>query len=382
MMKKIKKRTLELNLPDNRSAFLWGPRKTGKTYWINRHFADSVVIDLLKTDVFADYASRPSLLRERYQEYRRLVVIDEIQMVPDLLNEIHWLIENTDVSFLMTGSSARKLRRGHANLLGGRAWRYSMTPLTYAETVGFDLEQIMVSGLLPPHFLSSDPMQDLRSYVADYLKEEIAAEAVIRNIPAFAEFLRVAALTSGELLNYTNVARETGVSAKVVRNYFQILEDTLLGFRIQPWRKVRNRRLIETEKFYLFDVGVTNYLARRTPRIGTPEFGHSFENYILMELKAYKAYKNPELEIRYWRTSTGFEVDFILDDMNVAIEVKGSHRIHSLHTKGLRALLEEHTVKRSVIVSLEKQQRKLDSSIEVLPWQIFLEELWSGELGV
>ncbi|MBW2606025.1 MAG: ATP-binding protein [Deltaproteobacteria bacterium] len=382
MMKKIKERLLELNLPANRSAFLWGPRKTGKTYWINRYFSDSVVIDLLKTDVFADYASRPSLLRERYQEYRRLVVIDEIQMVPDLLNEIHWLIENTSVSFLMTGSSARKLRRRHANLLGGRAWRYSMTPLTYEETEGFDLEQIMVSGLLPPHFLSPDPMQDLRSYVADYLKEEIAAEAVIRNIPAFAEFLRVAALTSGELLNYTNVARETGVSAKVVRNYFQILEDTLLGFRIQPWRKVRNRRLIETEKFYLFDVGVTNYLARRTPRIGTPEFGHSFENYILMELKAYQAYRNPELDIRYWRTSTGFEVDFILDDMKVAIEIKGSHRIHSLHTKGIRALMEEHMVKRSVIVSLEKQQRKLDSSIEVLPWQVFLEELWSGELGV
>jgi len=382
MMKRIKKRTLELNLPANRSAFLWGPRKTGKTYWINGHFADSVVIDLLKTDVFAEYASRPSLLRERYQEYGRLVVIDEIQMVPDLLNEIHWLIENTGTSFLMTGSSARKLRRRHTNLLGGRAWRYSMTPLTYAETEGFDLEQIMLSGLLPPHFLSSDPVQDLRSYVADYLKEEIAVEAVIRNIPAFAEFLRVAALTSGELLNYTNVARETGVSAKVVRNYFQILEDTLLGFRIQPWRKVRNRRLIETEKFYLFDVGVTNYLARRTPRIGTPEFGNSFENYILMELKAYQAYRNPELDIRYWRTSTGFEVDFILDDMNVAIEVKGSHRIHSSHTKGLRALLEEHTVKRSIIVSLEKQPRKLDSSIEVLPWQVFLEELWSGELAV
>jgi len=237
-MKHIKDRILDISLPADRSAFLWGPRKTGKTYWIKRYFADSVIIDLLKTDVFADYASRPSLLREQYQEHRGLVVIDEIQMVPDLLNEIHWLIENTDVSFLMTGSSARKLRRRHVNLLGGRAWRYTMAPLTHAETEGFDLEQIMVSGLLPPHFLSSDPIQDLRSYVADYLKEEIAAEAVIQNIPAFAEFLRVAALTSGELLNYTNVGRETGVSAKVVRNYFQILEDTLLGFRITPWRKV------------------------------------------------------------------------------------------------------------------------------------------------
>jgi len=381
-MKNILDRALNLDLPAKRSAFLWGPRKTGKTYWINRHFGGSIIIDLLKTDVFADYVSRPALLRERFQEHHELVVIDEIQMIPDLLNEIHWLIENTDISFLMTGSSARKLRRGHANLLGGRAWRYTMAPLTYGETEGFELEQIVVSGLLPPHFLSSDPVQDLRSYVGDYLKEEIVAEAVIQNIPAFAEFLRVAALTSGELLNYANVGRETGVSAKVVRNYFQILEDTLLGFRIQPWRKVKNRRLIETEKFYLFDVGVANYLARRTPKIGTPEFGKSFEHYILMELKAYQAYRNPELDIRYWRTSTGFEVDFILGNMNAAIEVKGTHRVHNTHTRGLRALLEENTVERAVIVSLENQPRKLESSIEVLPWQIFLEALWSGELGV
>ncbi len=321
-MKTIKNRLLKIELPPKRSAFLWGPRKTGKTYWINRHFSDSILIDLLKTDLFADYASHPSLLRERYQGHKGLVVIDEIQMVPDLLNEIHWLIENTEVSFLMTGSSVRKLRRGHANLLAGRAWRYTMTPLSWAETEGFDLEQIIISGLLPPHFLSPDPIQDLRSYVADYLKEEIAAEAVTQNIPAFAEFLRVAALTSGELLNYTNVGRETGVSAKVVRNYFKILEDTLLGFRVSPWRKAKNRRLIETEKFYLFDVGLANYLARRTPKVGTPELGHSFEHYILMELKAYQAYRNPELDIRYWRTSTGFSVDFILGDMYVAIEVK------------------------------------------------------------
>ncbi|MCP4682230.1 MAG: ATP-binding protein [Desulfobacterales bacterium] len=381
-MKKITDRTLSIKLPANRSAFLWGPRKTGKTYWIKRHFSDSVLIDLLKTDVFADYASRPALLRERLQGHRGLVVIDEIQMVPDLLNEIHWLIENTNASFLMTGSSARKLRRGHANLLGGRAWRYTMAPLTYTEIIGFDLEEIVISGLLPPHFLSEDPLQDLRAYVADYLKEEIVAEAVVRNIPAFSEFLRVAALTSGELLNYTNMGRETGISAKVVRNYFQILEDTLLGFRIQPWRRAKNRRLIETEKFYLFDVGVSNYLARRSPRKGTPEFEKSFEHYILMELCAYRAYKNPDLDIRFWRTSTGFEVDFILGDMNVALEVKGTNRAHKGHTKGLRALLQEHTVGRAIIVSLEKEARTLDSGIQVMPWEGFLEVLWAGELGV
>lgn len=381
-MKKIKNRLLNLQLPQKQSAFLWGPRKTGKTYWINTHFSGLPLIDLLKTDVFASYASRPSLLRERYLGHQGLIVIDEIQMVPDLLNEIHWMIENTEASFLMTGSSARKLRRGHANLLAGRAWRYNMVPLSCMETEGFNLEEVFISGLLPPHFVSTDPIQDLRSYVADYLKEEIAAEAVVQNIPAFAEFLRVAALTSGELLNYTNIGRESGVSAKVVRNYFQILEDTLLGFRVQPWRKVRKRRLIETEKFYLFDVGVTNYLSRRSPKMGTPEFGHSFENYILMELKAYQAYQNPELDIRYWRTSTGFEVDFILGDMQIALEVKGSQNVHDAHIRAIKALLEEHAVGKSVIVCLEKEPRMLEQGVEVLPWRDFLERLWAGELGV
>jgi len=381
-MEKIKKRLLKIQLPPNRSAFLWGPRKTGKSYWIKRNFPDSPLIDLLKTEEFAEYASRPSLLRERYQDQHGLIIIDEIQMVPELLNEIHWLIENTGLNFLLTGSSVRKMRRRHSNLLGGRTWRYTMSPLAYPEVSNFDLEHIAVSGLLPPHFLSPDPIKDLRAYVADYLKEEIAAEAVTQNIPAFAEFLRISALTSGELLNYTNVARETGVSAKVVRAYFQILEDTLLGYRVQAWKKAINRRLIETEKFYLFDVGLTNYLARRSPKAGSSEFGKSLEHIVLMELKAYQAYVNPELDIRFWRTSTGFEVDFILNDMHAAVDVKSSSRIHSDHIKGLKALMEEHKVKRSIVVSLESKPRKLDNGIEVLPWQVFFEQLWAGGLGI
>lgn len=311
-----------------------------------------------------------------------MIIIDEVQMVPDLLHEVHWLIENRGSRFLMTGSSARKLRRKHANLLGGRAWRYTMHPLTFLETQGFDLEGAMVSGLLPPHFLSPDPIRDLRSYVADYLKEEIAAEAAVQSIPAFSEFLRVTALTSGELLNYTNVAREAGVSAKVVRSYFQILEDTLLGFRVASWRKSKTRRMIETEKFYLFDVGVATYLSRRTPREGTPEFGKAFEQYILMELKAYQAYRNPELDIRYWRTSTGMEVDFILGQMDVALEIKGARRVHEGDLKGLTALLTEHKVKHPLLISLEREPRKFGAKVRALPWEVFLRELWSGALGV
>lgn len=379
-MRKIVKRLLELHLPPKQSAFLWGPRKSGKSYWITHSLRADTILDLLKTDVFAEYASRPSLLRERFQDYLGLIVIDEIQKIPALLDEVHWLIEHRGLSFLLTGSSARKLRRGHANLLGGRAWRRVMVPLSALEVEGFDLEGVMSSGLLPPHFLSPDPMEDLRAYVADYLKEEIAAEALTQNIPAFAEFLRVAALTSSELLNYTNVAREAGCSSKVVRTYFDILEDTYLGFRIPPWKTSRNRRMILTEKFYLFDVGVANYLARRQPKLGGTGFGKSFEHYILMELRAYQAYRKPDLPITYWRTSAGEEVDFIVGDKDLALEIKGASRVHEGDLTALATLREDGPVKRRAVVCLEREPRTLSQGIEVWPWRLFLEKLWADEL--
>ena len=377
---KIKKRLFDLSLPAGKSAFLWGPRKVGKTYWISHELKNAEVIDLLKTDTFAEYVSHPALLRERYQDYKKRIVIDEVQKVPQLLDEVHWLIENKKIAFLLTGSSARKLRKGHANLLGGRAWRRTMVPLSFMEVTGFDLEKVMVSGLLPPHYLSSAPVEDLRAYVADYLKEEIIAEALTQNIPAFNEFLRIAAITSSELINYVNIASESGVSHKVVRSYFDILEDTYLGFRIPPWKKSPNRRMIVTEKFYFFDIGVANYLARRRPSIGTPEFGKSFEHYILMELKAYQAYRDQELRISFWRTSTGREVDFILGDKDLALEIKGSVKVHDHDAAGLLALQDDGPVKKRYIISLERQPRKLSCGIEILPWQMFLEQLWGGHL--
>ncbi|MCL2877171.1 MAG: AAA family ATPase [Acidobacteria bacterium] len=376
---KINKRLLEINLPPGKSAFLWGPRKTGKTWWISHVYHAAAVIDLLKTDVLADYLSRPALLRERWQNHKGMIVIDEVQKAPALLDEVHWLIENRGLSFILTGSSARKLRRGHANLLGGRAWRRMMTPLAYPEISDFELEKILISGLLPPHFLSPAPVEDLRAYVADYLKEEIVAEALTQNIPAFREFLNVAALTSSELLNYVNVASETGVSHKVVRTYFDILEDTYMGFRIQPWKKSRTRRMISTEKFFLFDVGVTNYLARCKPQAGSREFGKAFEQYILMELKAYQAYRNPDMPITFWRTSTGQEVDFILGEKDLAVEIKGASRIHEGDARSLQALLDDGPVRNACIVSLEKQSRVLMNNIEALPWRIFLERLWQND---
>ena len=377
-MRQIIKRHLNLSLPPGQSAFLWGPRRVGKTYWIKKSFLRPKhhFIDLLKTDTYFEYISRPALLRERWKG--QLTVIDEIQKVPALLDEIHWLIENKSASFLLTGSSARKLRRSHSNLLAGRAWRFEMGPLSFYETKNFVLAEVLKTGLLPPHFLSSSPLRDLRAYVSDYLKEEIASESSVRNIPAFTEFLRVAALTNSELLNYTNIARETGISAKVVRNYFEILDDTFLGYRLSPWKSSKNRRVALTDKFYFFDVGVSNYLAKRKPLPGNEAFGKSFEHYIFMELMNYKKYKSPEMSIYYWRTASGYEVDFICGDMHTAIEVKSSARIHNNHLKSLKALKEEWNIKNLIVVCMEKESRTVAKNIQILPWQVFLKKLWKN----
>lgn len=380
-MRKIKDRLFRLNLPPDRSVFLWGPRKVGKSYWLRHHFQSSLYIDLLQTDVFAQFASRPALLREYVAAHpKKSIVIDEIQKIPTLLDEVHGLIENAGRQFILTGSSARKLKRGQANLLGGRAWRRVMTPLSFLEVEDFDLEDALHSGLLPPHFLSVDPTEDLRSYIADYLKEEIVAEAQVQNLPAFADFLRIAAITSGELLDYTNVASECGVNARVVRQYFQILEDTYLGFRIPPWTKSKERRMILTEKFYLFDVGVANFLARSRPQMGSREFGKSFEHYILMELRAYQAYRAPDLEIKFWRTSNGQEVDFILGEKELAIEVKGSARVTPKDLRHLKILTEDGPVKHRAVVCLESQKRIVNDGIVIWPYQEFLRELWEGSV--
>ncbi|OFZ25357.1 MAG: hypothetical protein A2381_19225 [Bdellovibrionales bacterium RIFOXYB1_FULL_37_110] len=391
-MKKIITRNLDINIHHGKSFFLWGPRKVGKTYWIKNYFFPQLAgqkiqaeyIDFLLTDQLILYTQRPGLLRERYASFNGVIVIDEIQKVPSLLDEVHWMIENTKVIFILTGSSARKLKKGHANMLGGRAWRRVMNPLSLTEISEYDIEGVLSSGLLPSHYLSDNPVEELRSYVADYLKEEIIAEALVTNIPNFSNFLNVVAITNSELLNYTNVASESGVSAKVVRSYFDILEDTHLGFRIPPWTKARERRMILTEKFYLFDVGVANYLAKRIVRQGTPEFGKAFEHLVLMEIKAYQAYKNPELDIYFWRTSSGKEVDLILGNGTVALEIKGKTTVHEKDIKSFIDLSEEIKVKHKIVVSLETHARSLQSGplkgVKILPLKSFIEQLWSGDL--
>jgi predicted AAA+ superfamily ATPase len=379
-------RSLELSwvlnpLRGSAAVFLWGARQTGKTTFLHDRYPDARFYDLLDTALSAELSVRPRLLREEVLAERpNLVVIDEVQHVPPLLEEVHWLLENTATRFILCGSSARKLRRRSRNLLGGRAVDFFMLPLTSHEIGTVDLPRLLQYGALPVHYLVDDPAPLLKAYANNYIKAEIIDEAATRNIPAFSRFLHTVGLCNGQQTNYANVARETGVSASTVRNYFQILEDTLLGFTLEPWRRRRKRRLVETAKFYLFDIGVANQLHPEAEIVaaGSDRFGRAFEHFILNELRAYLSYERLDHPLRYWRTSSGFEVDFIVGDMELAIECKSPRETRAADLKGLRALSEEHEPRRKLVVSRDSRRRTTDDGIEIVPWQEFCTELWAG----
>ena len=290
-MKNIK-RILNIKLPKNQSAFLWGARKTGKTTYLKEHFPGSIVYDFLKTDLFFEISKNPSLLRERLLAkepslLKEPIILDEVQKVPQVLDEVHWLIENKDLRFVLCGSSARKLKRGHANLLGGRAWRYELFPLTSHEIGDIDLLRALNHGLIPLHYLQQreDCKKSLEAYVQDYLREEVFAEGLTRNIPAFSRFFDAFGYSHGELTNYANIARDCGIDAKTVKEYYQILIDTLLAVRVEPFKKRQSRQVItKASKYYMFDVGVAGHLTKRNilEQKGS-EFGKAFEHFMLMD---------------------------------------------------------------------------------------------------
>ncbi|MBW2339201.1 MAG: ATP-binding protein [Deltaproteobacteria bacterium] len=375
------RRFQKIDAPSDRSAFLWGPRKTGKTTLLRQQFSHAFWIDLLDYDLFLSLSQRPTRLRQMLEaQSSKTVVIDEVQKIPHLMDEIHWLIENKGYQFILSGSSARKFGRAKANLLGGRAWRFELYPFVTRELKEFQLERALVSGLLPSHYLSSDSQMDLKAYVNDYLKEEIQAEALTRNLPAFSRFLHSAAITNGMLLNYSNAARETGVSVKTIREFYQILEDTLIGRPLLPWKKSKKRRLIETSKFFFFDIGIVSALLMYNSLApGTREYGRAFEHFILQECWAYRHYSKLEFPITFWRTASGAEVDLILGESEVAIEIKSSEKAGE-RTKGLHLFQEENTCKKAYIISRDPLPRKLASNVTILPWQIFCEMLWENEI--
>ncbi|MFH1847444.1 MAG: AAA family ATPase [Candidatus Omnitrophota bacterium] len=381
------KRILEIKLPERQSAFLWGPRKTGKTTYLKTHFPDSLVFDFLKTDFFLEISKTPSLLRERLlakdeNDLKYPIILDEVQKVPQVLDEVHWLIENKGLRFILCGSSARKLKRGHANLLGGRAWRYEMFPLVTPELKKIDLLRILNHGMIPVHYLQEEYYQkSIIAYVQDYLKEEVFAEGLTRNVPAFSRFFDALGYSHGELTNYSNIARDCGIDSKTVKEYYQILVDTLLAFRIDPFKRKQSRQVItKAPKYYLFDVGVAGYLTKRSLKEARgAEFGKAFEHFILMEMMAYRSYKEKAFNINFWRTKAGCEVDFILGDAEIAIEIKGSSRVDKNDLTGLSSYMDEYKTRRNILICNEREKR-VHGKIEILPCKHFLTELWNGKI--
>lgn len=325
----------------------------------------------------------PTLIRKEieFENHRDVTVfIDEIQKCPALLDEVHMMIEERGIKFLLTGSSARKLRKAGVNLLGGRGRDRLFHPFVYPELkdFGYDLSRAINHGLIPSHYLAEHPDEDLASYVGRYLTEEVAGEGLARNLPAFSRFMQVAALSNGQLLNYTSVASDCQVSRATVQNWFQVLYDTLVAWEIPPYTKTIKRKAINTAKFYFFDTGVVRTLRRLPVIVPTQtEWGEFFEQLIMMELKAWVDYISPLTTLHYWRSTSGFEVDFILDG-RVAIEVKSANRITSNHLKGLRALMEEELCSEHIIVCNEERPR-IEEGIKIMPWSVFLEKLWASD---
>ena len=365
------------------SCFLWGPRQTGKTTLLKQLFPHAPVFDLLDPRLYEELILNPSLLQERIladPSYKGPVIIDEIQKIPRVLDSVQFLISKKGIQFILSGSSARKLRRGSGNLLGGRALRYQLFPLVFKEIPDFDLIRALNHGLLPSHYLNDEPRDLIHSYVGDYLKEEIFAEALTRNLQAFSRFLEAAAFSNGETVNMTNIASDCGIYSSTVRNYFQILEDTLLGQFLPVYQKQPKRRIVKAPKFYFFDLGIVNFLLKRGEiQQGSEIFGKVFEHFIYQVIVAYSHYSRLHFPLAFWRTSSQLEIDFVLGDHEVAIEVKSTKMALGNHLKGIRAFKEEYRPKRSIVVSLDSSARVVDG-IEILPWRFFLEKLWAGDI--
>ena len=382
------RRTLDLDLPPGQTAFLWGARKTGKSTLLRRRFPLSARFDLLDTRLMLELTRAPWTFAERVRalgaaQRGRPILVDEIQKVPALLDEVHRLIEADGLGFVLCGSSARKVRRGGANLLGGRAWSFALHPLTWPEIPDFDLLRALNRGLLPSHYDSPQPRRTLAGYVDDYLKEEVLEEGLARNAPAFSRFFDALAFSQGELVSYSNFARDCGVSSKTVKEYFQILVDTLLGTYVEPFGLRRSRAIItRAPKFYLFDVGVAGRMAgRRIERAAGPAFGRALEHFVLMEMRAFRSYRELDAPIRFWRTRSGLECDFVIGRKgDVAIEVKAGANPGGRDLRGIRAFGEEHQPRMAIVVCNASKPRRTADGIWVLPWERFLERLWGGEV--
>jgi uncharacterized protein len=366
-----------------RSFFLFGPRMTGKSFLLHKLFPNSPYYDLLRSETFLNLSMRPQMIREEMEEMLNHqaittpVIIDEIQKLPLLLDEVHSMIEELNLQFILTGSSARKLKRGGTNLLGGRAWTRKLHPLCSAEIGDFDLQRIVQFGSLPVVYDSDYPEEDLKAYCGTYLQQEIAEEGAARKIDAFSRFLKTAALYNGEQVNYETWASDSAVPARTIREYFSVLEDTLIGEMLSPWKSGRKRKSVSAGKFYFFDLGVRNTLASvRQVDPGTDTWGRAIEHFIYTELRSYLDYSNDPRELSFWRTRDNREVDFILGD-DTAIEVKATKNPSERHVKNLLEIEKEGQFKHLLLVCSVKTPRKL-GQVEIVPLKLFLQRLWEG----
>ncbi len=366
----------------HRSVMLFGARQTGKSTLLRARFPRARYVDLLAADTFREFSFRPERLRQSLEPSERLVIIDEIQKLPSLLDEAHLLIErDKGLRFILTGSSARKLRRGGGNMLAGRAWTRHLFPLVWPEHGRRQLSQLLLHGSLPSVIDSPNPREDLKQYVGTYLAEEIRAEALTRSIEAFSRFLSVAAGENGEQLNFTKIGNDAQVPPRTVREFFSVLSDTLVGYELIPYQKTKSRKAVATSKFYFFDLGVAHALQGIGEVVeGTPAYGRALEHLIAGELRAYLSYRRSDEQLSYFRSRSQIEVDFVIGD-RIAIEVKASGRVSERDAKGLLALAEDVPLKRKLIVCTEHEPRRLDGGVEVLPVAEFLDRLWNDELS-
>lgn len=364
------------------AMFLFGGRQVGKSTLLKERFPKAVYIDLLNSELKNRYRQHPEEFRESLLRHapETLVIVDEIQKVPDLLDEVHWLMVNKGLFFILSGSSARKLKKSGANNLGGRAIPETLFPLVSAEIPDFDLDRAIQNGMIPRHYMVANARNRLKSYIELYLKEEIIEEAAVQKVDDFIRFLEVAAISNGEMLNYENVATDCGVSANTVKAYYQILCDTLLGFEVPAYRKVIKRKLSKSSRFFFFDVGIANYLTGRhhlAPK--TPEYGHAFEHLVMQEIVAYLGYKGIEEKLTYWHTYDDIEVDAVIGDARVAIEIKSADSIQTNHKKGLVEFAKEHPNVKQILVSRDRISRR-SGDIDLYYVTDFFKALWNDEI--
>jgi len=378
-------RYLDLNtLLAKSSFFLFGPRLSGKSKLIATQLAhDAFVINLLKSSIFIELSAHPERLEAMIKaQDKKLIVIDEVQRLPWILNEVHWLIEEEGYRFLLTGSSGKKLKKSGTNLLAGRARVAHLFPLTFMELgERFDLMHYLNYGGLPKVYLSDEPVEELNTYVDIYLREEIQAEAFVRKLMSFLKFLEIAALTNGQILNFSNIASDIGLPVSSVREYYLLLEDTFIGFLVPPFLGTSKRQALQSSKFYLFDLGVSHTLAGLTaldPK--TERFGYAFEHFIALELRAYLHYKRLQSKLMHFRSRHGDEVDFIIGNQ-LAIEVKTSTQVKDKYLKGLQRFQEEQVVQQYILVSFDPIDKKI-GDISCMHWSSFLKKLWLDAFNI